>query len=263
MDTLNTIQKPLAFSNEPSYKCPKCKDTGWEVYETSDGTEEVYGVPTMITYAKRCWCLTNNHNTDLTEFPTIYRDCDIYKVDWDCYSSDATDLKRVIFSFFNQFDKWESEGMGLYLWSKTPGSGKTFISACLSKSVMLRTQKSIKYVTPMTYMEKVKEGYNDRSLPDPSQTYRTCSLLILDDLGTQITTDWHMQELFKLIDCRASNRLPTIITSNYDISALNVDERIKSRLINSTFKIHMFEESIREKKANEKQERFINKIIGG
>jgi len=245
-------------------ECPKCHGTGWELYQSSDCTESIYGQPTMLDYARRCNCQTNVFaQQDRTEFPSMYRDCDIYKFDWDCYGADTRDLKSVAFSFFNQFEKWQEEGKGLYLWSKTPGSGKTFLSACLGKSVMMRTQKVVKYVTPIAYMEKVSEGYSDKSLPDPSRVYRECTLLILDDLGTQMKSDWHSQELFRLIDQRSTNGLVTIITSNYEVEDLKVDDRLKSRILKSSITVHMPEVSIRNQKAAAEQGAFINRIIAG
>ena len=254
------IPKRTSSSNE----CPKCKGTGWELYQSSDTTENIYGQPIMIDYARRCNCQTNVFaNMDRTEFPSMYRDCDLYRFDWECYGMDMKDVKSIAFSFFNKFEKWQEEGKGLYIWSKTPGSGKTYLSACLGKSVMMRTQKVIKYVTPVGYMDKVSEGYNDKSLPDPSRVYRECTLLILDDLGTQMKSDWHSQELFRLIDQRSSNGLVTIITSNYNVEDLKVDDRLKSRILKSSIVLHMPEVSIRNQKAAAEQGAFVNRILGG
>lgn len=244
--------------------CPKCHGTGWVTYQSSDGTEDIYGYPVMIDYAKRCNCMTNVFAQDLqdrTEFPSMYRDCDIHKFDWDCYGVDMKDTKSIAFSFFNNFEKWQEQGKGLYIWSKTPGSGKTFLSACIGKSVMMRTQKVIKYVTPIGYMDRVSESYNNKDIPDPSKAYRECTLLILDDLGTQMQSDWHSQELFKLIDGRISNGLLTIITSNYDVSSLKLDERLKSRILKSTITLHMPEVSIRNKKAGEERKEFLERML--
>ena len=257
------VPNGIHLNKEPDDKCPICHGTGWELYKTYDGSEEIYGKPTEIEYARRCRCKSNAFvSEDRTEFPLMYRDCDIYKFDWNSYKDDMASIKSVVLSFFNEFEKWADEPKGLYIWSKTPGSGKTFLSACLAKSVMLRTQKTIKYVTPMGYMEKVSEGYNNKDILDPSKVYRECTLLVLDDLGTQKTNDWNEQELFRLIDTRLSNNLPTIITSNYSIDKLNVDERLKSRILKSSISIHMPEESIRNKKADAEHKRFVSKILG-
>ena len=35
-------------------------------------------------------------------------------------------FKKVPLSFVNNYGAWQNKGKGLYLWSNTPGSGKTF-----------------------------------------------------------------------------------------------------------------------------------------
>ena len=260
MSRTSGIRQHITFSSE----CKKCHGTGWILYESDDGTEEIYGEKVMLDYAKRCDCGDHFFNSeDRTEFPTMYRDCAMTKFDFDIYSVDTADLKTVAYAFFNKFENWQEEGKGLYLWSRTPGSGKTWLAACLAKGVMMRTQRTVKYITPTAYMDKVSQGYNDKSLPDPSKIYRECALLVLDDLGTQLRSDWHMQELFRLIDDRCANQKSTIITSNYKPEDLNVDDRIKSRLLMTNIVIHLPEESVRNKKASEKNGKFIEKILGG
>ena len=128
---------------------------------------------------------------------------------------------------------------------------------------MLKKNSLVKYVTPLEYIDKVAQGYRDKNLHDPSQVYRECSLLVLDDLGTQKTDDWYEQELFRLIDERSSNGLATIITSNYKVEDLRMDERIKSRILRMSIVVHMPEISIRNKKAAEEQGEFIKEVLGG
>ena len=245
-------------------ECPKCHGTGWILYETEDGTEEIYGQPMKVEYAKRCNCGNNVFiNEDRTGFPEMYRGSSVDAFDWNIYGIDTTDFKTVAMSFYNDFDKWKEKGKGLYIWSKTAGSGKTFLSACLAKSIMFKKNSLVKYVTPLEYIDKVAQGYRDKNLHDPSQVYRECSLLVLDDLGTQKTDDWYEQELFRLIDERSSNGLATIITSNYKVEDLRMDERIKSRILRMSIVVHMPEISIRNQKAAEEQSDFIKEVLGG
>ena len=264
MNLPNGIQVIGRPSSGNEYLCPKCKDTGWILYQSDDGTEKLYGEKVMLDYARRCDCGSKykDYNGDLTGFPAAYRECDIYKFDWNAYDTDMSEIKTIAFSFFNDFEKWQEENRGLYLWSKTPGSGKTFLSACIGKSVMMRTQKSLKYITPTEYMSRVSDGYKNKDELDPSERYRECTLLVLDDLGTQMKSDWHEQELFRLIDTRTANGLLTIITSNYNIDDLKLDERLKSRLYASCIPIHLPEVSVRKKKADAARGNFVNKIRG-
>ena len=129
---------------------------------------------------------------------------------------------------------------------------------------MMRTQKLVKDITPTDYMDKISDEYKAKdSLYKPSKIYRECSLLVLDDLGTQLKSDWHNTELFRLIDNRSGNQRPTIITSNYSPETLPVDERTRNRILKASIVLHMPEESIRGKKAAAEQQKFVSKILNG
>lgn len=57
-------------------------------------------------------------------------------------------------------------------------------------------------------------------------------LLVLDDLGAAHTTSWNVDAVYRVIDHRWSEMLPTIITSNFDPGTLSaqLSERVTSRL---------------------------------
>lgn len=217
-------------------------------------------------FARRCRC--NSHiqtSSDLTGVPDILREADIYKFDFGCYGVDTSKLKEIIMSFFGDYKKWKASGKGLYLFSKTSGSGKTFLACCLGKSVMMKYGIVMRFITAPNYIDKVSEGYTlskQGIMDSPADTYRECELLILDDLGTQLSSEWQMQELFKLVNDRVAKGLVTIYTSNLEISKLNVDERIRSRIYGSSIALQMPEESVRTKKANEAQKDFLKGVLG-
>ena len=52
-------------------------------------------------------------------------------------------------------------------------------------------------------------------------------LLVLDDLGTENPTDWACEKLYQILDSRADEQHPTIITSNARVAV--IDGRIRSR----------------------------------
>ena len=61
------------------------------------------------------------------------------------------------------------------------------------------------------------------------ERYARCGLLVLDDLGKGSKTDWAVERIYMLLDYRYNHKLPTIITSNYDIgevaALLSTDEQ--------------------------------------
>lgn len=248
-------------------RCPVCHGSGWELYTVSARElEYVYGdAAEDMEYARKCTrCLGIKPTEDLTGAPDTMREADIYKFDFSCYGVNTAKLKQIVFSMFERYKEWAQKGKGLYIYSKTPGSGKTFLACCLGKSIMMKYGIQFKFVTAPDYIDKVSEGYTlaKQGIPDsPAEVYKTCDLLVIDDIGAQIGKEWQTQELFKLINSRISQGLVTIYTSNLDIDKLNVDERIRSRIYGSSIMLPMPEVSVRTKKANEAQDAFLNGIL--
>lgn len=193
--------------------------------------------------------------------PAAYYDADYAKFRFDVYSVPTDKLKKVPDSFAYKFDAWWNAGKCLYLWSKTPGSGKTLLACSLARTVMVGRDLSVRFVTAPDYMDLVVESYKrERGSEDRSEIYKTCDLLILDDIGAQKSGEWQGQEMFKAINTRLNNRLLTLYTSNSKPEDLNLDERTIDRIIRSAMVLQMPEESIRRKEAREENNSFARKM---
>lgn len=239
-------------------RCSICGDTGWEIYKAST---LAYGEPMELDFARKCKCTGNLRITDRTGVPEEFSDADLHKFNFSAYSVDIGKIERLAWSLVNDYNKWEAHGKGLYLWSKTPGSGKTFLACSIAKMVMIKFDKKMRFITAPDYIKLVGESYKrERYEDDSSEAYRECAVLVFDDLGAQIDKDWQRQEIFRLVNNRIGNGLITIYTSNMDIGHLNVDSRTKDRIVKSSIVIPMPEESIRQKKAKIEQERFLAEI---
>ena len=72
----------------------------------------------------------------------------------------------------------------------------------------------------------------DETESDVLDKYSSCELLILDDLGSEKTSDFTIQSLYLIIDRRYRNLKPTIITTNLTLPEIGekIDARIASRL---------------------------------
>jgi DNA replication protein DnaC len=53
-------------------------------------------------------------------------------------------------------------------------------------------------------------------------------VLLLDDLGTQTTTQWATEKLFQILNHRYMMKLPTVITTNVPLAELG--DRLASRM---------------------------------
>jgi DNA replication protein DnaC len=60
----------------------------------------------------------------------------------------------------------------------------------------------------------------------------TAGILLLDDLGAAHTTAWNADAVYRVVDHRWAEMLPTIVTSNFDPGTLSaqLSERVTSRL---------------------------------
>lgn len=240
--------------------CPVCHGTRWELYTA---TVFDYGEPEELLFARKCTkCSGTRRREDKTGVPEQFHDADFGKFNFDAYSTGSGTIKDLCQSFCKDFHKWEKSGKGIYLWSKTPGSGKTFLASCLAKSIMMMNDLQMRFVTAPDYLSHVGDAYKrERGQEDISEIYRTCRLLVLDDIGAQKDGEWQNQELFRLINSRMEKSAVTIYTSNLPPEKLLISERVKDRIIKMSVVIQMPEESIRRKKAASEQIRFLESVM--
>lgn len=120
------------------------------------------------------------------------------------------------------------------LFTGAPGLGKTFLSACIARTVA-DNGFSVVYDTAgklFADFEAAKFG-GDRS--DLTKKYLQCDLLIIDDLGTEMTTQFTLSVLYQVINTRLMEEKPVIVSTN--LSAAAISQRypgpIASRLLGS------------------------------
>lgn len=240
--------------------CPVCGGTGWEIY--NPGEIPGYGIPQ--DFAKPCtMCRTQRRMQDLTGVPPQFRDADLSKFGFNSYSGDMGNLRKIAEDFLKNYrERWEKAGKGLYLWSKTPGSGKTFLSCYIGKSVMIKYDLRMRFVTVPDYLAKVGDSYKRQPGEcDESAVYRECDLLIFDDIGAQKSGEWQQQEVFRIINERLNAGKIIIFTSNMCPEDLNLDDRTIDRIIKKSVVLQMPEESIRRRESKEEQDDFLKDIL--
>ncbi|MCD8220906.1 MAG: ATP-binding protein [Clostridiales bacterium] len=258
------IQSQRVPSNSGDGVCPVCGGTNYRTYfELIPEYDSAF-----IRFGEICpQCKKQVRAQDITRVPAEFHDADITKFRFDIYQKEnlTGNFRKVIMSMFQEYDsdKWRNAGRGLYLWSRTPGTGKTFLACCLAKSVMIKYDTQMRFVTVADYLGKVGDSYKrERGESDASQIYRECQLLVFDDLGAQKEGSWQDQEIFRIINGRMSNGLVTIFTSNMSPEELKLSNRTKDRIISKNLVLKMPEESIRAKRAEEGQEKMLCEILG-
>ena len=121
------------------------------------------------------------------------------------------------------------------------GLGKTFLSACIARTVAERGF-SVSYA-PVSRLFAAFEADKFRPDPDASRTaeFFSCDLLIIDDLGTEMTTQFTVSALYQILNTRLLEGRPTIVSTNLPLGdiAPRYSAQIYSRLLGA-YRLYKF-----------------------
>ncbi len=117
------------------------------------------------------------------------------------------------------------------LFSGGTGLGKTFLSAAIARSVADAGFSVVYESAARVFADYETEKFGGGA--NLTHKYRHCDLLILDDLGTEMTTQFTTSALYALVNSRMLAGLPTIVSTN--LTTAEIRERytpqIASRLL--------------------------------
>lgn len=181
--------------------------------------------------------------------------------DWGLYGGDVNAQKRIANAFLVNFDEFEKSGKGLYIYSKTKGSGKSMLASCLIQELIDTRPINAKFITSLDFIELTKKGFNDSESREEIEKIFNARVLVLDDLGVEMKKEFTDTVLYRLINERMSKRMVTIFTSNISIEKLKIDERTADRVFKMTIPLNLPEISVRNRKAQEENKRFLKKIL--
>lgn len=131
------------------------------------------------------------------------------------------------------------------------GLGKTFLSTCIAKTVS-EFGFSVAYDTAIHVLgcyESVKFGNADASQAQQAiRKFEHADLLILDDLGTEMSTAFTTSVFYSLINTRLMARRPMIVNTNLrpDEFEKRYSGAIASRLLGDFTPLRFFGEDIRQ-----------------
>ena len=150
------------------------------------------------------------------------------------------DCRRYAFGF--------NMASGNLLFSGNTGLGKTFLSACIARSVADQGY-SVVYESAghlFAALEKARFEANEENRRAAAK-YTECDLLIVDDLGTELPGQFVTAALYSLINDRLLTGKPTIISTNLnsDEIARRYNPQIASRLRGSYKRVAFVGDDIR------------------
>ncbi|MBQ8228342.1 MAG: ATP-binding protein [Clostridia bacterium] len=204
------------------YFCSKCNDKGFK-----DGfmcsCHKV--LLKNIAYKKLC-----------SQFPVDK--CSFENFDLSFYpdfGSDITPHKRMsaVFSFCKNYaEDFSSRSQSILMLGET-GLGKTHLSLAIAGQV-IRRGFGVIYASTQNILNKLEsEKFGRSDTSDTEKNLIECDLLILDDLGTEFSTQFTVSAIYNIINSRLLASKPTVISTNLTMEQLEsvYTQRISSRIL--------------------------------
>lgn len=210
--------------------CPLCGDTGWT------GTEMCSCLKELCTQEQLKALTALLNLTDEQSFDRLR--LDVYSDQpWEGGRSPRENMRRVAAvceGYARQFPDYPLKNL---LLSGGTGLGKTFLSGCIAREVS-RRGCSVVYDTAINLFSAFETRKFSRDMEEERQArgdtrrYIGCDLLILDDLGSELTTPLVQSALYEVINSRLQAGRRTIISTNLSMEdiAVRYTPQIVSRI---------------------------------
>ncbi|MBQ2062657.1 MAG: ATP-binding protein [Oscillospiraceae bacterium] len=177
---------------------------------------------------------------------------------WKDYGISPYKNMEKVFDTCRDYAMQFSQNSGNLLLFGPSGLGKTFLSACIAR-VVSEKGFSVVYDTAghvFSQFEKVKfRREEDEAAEQHVDRCTRCDLLIVDDLGTEMTTSFVQSALYQIMNDRLTAKLPTIISTNLNPGEIGkrYSPQIQSRLEGEFEGLSFFGEDIRLKKRQQQK----------
>lgn len=120
----------------------------------------------------------------------------------------------------------------LVLFSKTNGTGKTFLAACIANHVLYELGYSVLFQKARDLMLDIRQTFSDRGETEAGILNRVTSfdLLVLDDVGIDTPSDWLFSTYWTVFDRRLESGLPLVVTTNHPLMSEKDETILEDRI---------------------------------
>ena len=229
---------------EPVYECPDCQDTGYIGNKKCHCLQKA--IIDLLYTQSNIKNILQRENFDTFSF-AYHSDNHVDPVTGRSALANIRNAHYVAHDFVDTFGK---DFRNLFLYGDT-GVGKTFLTNCIAKELMDKAF-SVIYLTAFEFFDTLAKSRfeKDEDAEMMNEHIFDCDLLIIDDLGTELTNSFTVSQLFLCINERILRRKSTIISTNLSLESL-VDiysERTFSRITSNYTMLKITGDDIRIKK---------------
>ena len=170
-----------------------------------------------------CECRRTNRSVrslEAARIPPRFRECDFHNY------YPKNDSQFFAHSFASKLaEEFPNVNAGL-LFMGPVGVGKTHLAIAILKQ-LIATGKSCLFYESGSLLKAIQDSYNTVSQTSETRVLAPvyqAEVLVLDELGATIPTDWVRDTLYQIINTRYNNKKLTIFTTNYPDELNNEDE---------------------------------------
>lgn len=215
---------------EPHYQCPDCKDRGYINGKKCHCFAQA-GIDLVYTQSnlKHVLAKENFDTFDLGIFSNDVVDPSTGKTSYETMK----DARQKCLDYVAHFQDKDAPFYNL-LFTGSTGVGKTFLSNCVAREI-LNMGYSVIYFSATGLFDVFHHNAYNKS-PETQDSYQSifdCDLLIIDDLGTEVTNNYTSSQLFTCVNERILRHNATIISTNLNLGELSerYSERTFSRIM--------------------------------
>ena len=229
---------------EPVYQCRDCQDTGYV------GNQKCHcfkaEVIRLLYTQSNLQEILEKENFDT--FSSAYYSR--HYIDPKTGRSSYELIQDALASCHEFIDTFSTEFRNLFLYGST-GVGKTFLSHCIARELINKSFSVIYFTAFELFDIFAKSKFDkDEAAAVMYDHIFDCDLLIIDDLGTELTNTFTSSQLFLCLNERLLKQKSTIISTNLTLESLVelYSERTFSRITSNYTMLRLTGDDIRIQK---------------